>query len=148
MRFIFLSINLAFHQEGTFVPVTYVLTFDGRKVLFLVHILLVGQHYIYVRGCQICMQGPQLCAKLRHFCKLDVATSRMAFLYLNLHALQLDNSISNNCNWGYSVVQNCTSDTPYWGYLKFMTPFPGITKSIWLSKYGRYAVCTLHNTFL
>ena len=100
------------------------------------------------RGCQIGTKGPKLCAKPRHFCKLDVATSRMAFLDLNLHALQLDNSISNNCNWGCSVVQNCTSDTPYWGYLKFMTPFPGITKSIWLSKYGRYAVCTLHNTFL
>ena len=99
-------------------------------------------------ACQIGTKGPKLCAKLRHFCKLDVATTRMAFLDLNLHALQLDNSISNNCNWGYSVVQNCTSDTPYWGYLKFMTPFPGITKSIWLSKYGRYAVCTFHNTFL
>ena len=31
------------------------------------------------------MQGPKLCAKPRHFCKLDVATSRMAFLDLNLH---------------------------------------------------------------
>ena len=26
------------------------------------------------------MQGPQLCAKLHHFYKLDVATSRMALL--------------------------------------------------------------------
>ena len=41
------------------------------------------------RGCQIGMQGPQLCAEPRHFCKLDVATSRMAFLDLNLHGLQL-----------------------------------------------------------
>ena len=29
------------------------------------------------------MLGPQLCAKPRHFCKLDVATSRMAFLDIN-----------------------------------------------------------------
>ena len=44
---------------------------------------------IYVRGCQIGMQGPQLCAKPRHFCKLDVATSRMAFLDINLRVLQV-----------------------------------------------------------
>ena len=41
------------------------------------------------RGCQICMQGPQLCPEPCHFCKLDVATSRMAFLDLNLHVPQL-----------------------------------------------------------
>ena len=52
---------------------------------------------IYVfRGCQIGMQGPQLCAKPSHFCKLDVATSRMAFLDLNLHVLQVATSNSNN----------------------------------------------------
>ena len=49
-----------------------------------------------IRGCQIDMQGLQLCAKPRHFCKLDVATSRMAFLDLNLHVLQLATSNSNN----------------------------------------------------
>ena len=64
-----------------------------------------------VRGCQIGMQGPQLCAKPRHFCKLDVATSRMAFLDLNLHVLQVATPNSNNL--GCSVVQNCTSDTPW-----------------------------------
>ena len=48
------------------------------------------------RGCQIGMQGPQLCAEPRHFCKFDVATSRMAFLDLNLHVLQLATSNSNN----------------------------------------------------
>ena len=63
-----------------------------------------------IRGCQIGMQGPQLCAKPRHFCKLDVATSRIAFLDLNLHVLQV--ATSNSKNWGRSVVQNCTSDTP------------------------------------
>ena len=47
---------------------------------------LVG---MYSRRCQIGMQGPQLCTKPRHFCRLDVATSRMAFLDLNLHVLQL-----------------------------------------------------------
>ena len=51
---------------------------------------------IQFRGCQIGMQGPQLCVKLHHFCKLDVATSRMTFLDLNLHGLQLAISILNN----------------------------------------------------
>ena len=44
---------------------------------------------MHIRGCQIGMQGPQLFAKPRHFCKLDEATSRMAFLDLNLHVLQV-----------------------------------------------------------
>jgi hypothetical protein len=43
----------------------------------------------YIRGCQIGMQWPQLCAKPRHFGKLDVATSRIAFLDLNIHVLQV-----------------------------------------------------------
>ena len=59
------------------------------------------------RGCQIDIQGPQLCAKPHHFCKLDVATSRMAFL--DLFVLQVATSNSNN--WGRSVVQNCTANT-------------------------------------
>ena len=42
------------------------------------------------------MQGPQLCAKPCHFCKLDVATSRMAFLDLNLHVLQVATPKSTN----------------------------------------------------
>ena len=50
---------------------------------------------LQTRGCQIGMQGPQLCAEPRHFCKSDVATSRMAFLDLNLHVLQLATSNSN-----------------------------------------------------
>ena len=36
---------------------------------------------IITRGCQIGMQGPQLCSEPHHFCKLDMATSRMAFLF-------------------------------------------------------------------
>ena len=44
---------------------------------------------IFTRGCQIGMQGLQLCTKPRHFCKLDLATSRIAFLDLNLHVLQV-----------------------------------------------------------
>ena len=36
------------------------------------------------------------CAKPRHFCKIDVATFRMAFLDINLHVLQLATSNSNN----------------------------------------------------
>ena len=46
--------------------------------------------------CQIGMQGPQLYAKPRHFCKSDVATSIMAIVELNLHGLQVDTSNSNN----------------------------------------------------
>ena len=42
---------------------------------------------MYVRGCQTGMQGFQLWAEPRHFCKLDVATSRIAVLDLNLHVL-------------------------------------------------------------
>ena len=65
------------------------------------------------------MQGPQLCAKSHHFVKLNVATSRIAFLDLNLHVLQVTTPNSNNR--GRSVVQNCTSDTPneYIWYLAF-----------------------------
>ena len=56
----------------------------------------------YIRGCQIGMQGAQLCAEPRHFCKLDVATSRIAILELNLLVLQVATSNSNN--WRRSVV--------------------------------------------
>ena len=56
---------------------------------------LHGISGIPIRGCRIGMQGPQLCAKPRHFCKLDVATSRMAFLDLNLHVLQVATPNSN-----------------------------------------------------
>ena len=48
------------------------------------------------RGCQIGMQGPQFFAEPHHFCKLDVATSRMAFLDLNLHVLRVATSNANN----------------------------------------------------
>ena len=62
---------------------------------------------MHIRECQIGMQGPQLCAGPRHFCKLDVPSSRIAFLDLKLLVLQLGTSNSNN--WGRPVVQNCTS---------------------------------------
>ena len=55
-----------------------------------------GIRSISIRGCQIGMQGHQLCAKPRHFGKQDVATSRMAFLDLNHHVLQLATSNTNN----------------------------------------------------
>ena len=48
-----------------------------------------------IRGCQIGMQGPQLFAEPRHFCKLDVATSRIACLDLNLNVLQVATSSNN-----------------------------------------------------
>ena len=48
------------------------------------------------RGCQIGMQGSQLCAKPSHFCKLDVAASRITYIDLNLHVLQVAASNSNN----------------------------------------------------
>ena len=41
--------------------------------------------HLEFRGCRIGIQGPQLCAKSRHFRKLDVTTSRMAFLDINLN---------------------------------------------------------------
>ena len=47
-------------------------------------------------GCQIGMQGPQFCTEPRHFCKLDVATSRIAFSDFNLNVLQVATSNSNN----------------------------------------------------
>ena len=69
--------------------------FDNDTLICLSQSLVeIGN--IQFRGCQISMQGPQLCAKPRHFCKLDVATSKMAFLDLNLHVLQVATSNSNN----------------------------------------------------
>ena len=41
------------------------------------------------------MQRPQLCANPRHFCELDVATSRMAFLDLNQGPLKIWTEHSN-----------------------------------------------------
>ena len=35
------------------------------------------------------MQGPQLFTEPRHFCKLDVATSRIAYLDPNLNVYKL-----------------------------------------------------------
>ena len=46
------------------------------------------------RGCQIGMQGLKLIAEPPHFCKLDVATSRIAFLDLNLNVRQVATSNS------------------------------------------------------
>ena len=62
---------------------------EGLTVLF-------GLGGMEARDCQIGMQGPQLCPEPCHFCKFDVATSRMAFLDLNLHGLQVNTSNSNN----------------------------------------------------
>ena len=76
-----------------------------------------------IRGCQIGIQRPQFCEKPRHFWKLDMATSRMAFLDLNLHCLQLAPSNSNKRD--RSVIQNCTSDTPY-----IPTILPGMQNAI------------------
>ena len=50
-----------------------------------------------MRGCQIGLQRPQLCADPRHFCKLDVATSRIAFLdmfnKLPLHIQRIEGAL-------------------------------------------------------
>ena len=96
---------------------TYFVSSDFLLSNFLI-VLVKCKSYLWinvegsmlVRGCQIGMQGPQLCAGPRHFFKLDVPSSRLAFLDLKLHVLQLGTSNSNN--WGRTVVQNCTSDTP------------------------------------
>ena len=47
-------------------------------------------------GGQNGMQGPQFCAKRRHFCKVNVTTSRMAILDLNLHVLEVATPNSNS----------------------------------------------------
>ena len=66
-----------------------VLTNYGQiKVSNFHEFYFLKEHSIDIRGCQIGMQGPQLCAKPHHVYKLDVGTSRMAFLDLNLHVLQ------------------------------------------------------------
>ena len=54
------------------------------------------KRYMYYRGCQIGMRGPQLCAGPLQFCKLDVPSSRIAFLGLKLLVLQLGTKNSNN----------------------------------------------------
>ena len=53
------------------------------------YVFVIGRDCVYIRGCQMSKQGPQLCVKPCHFCKLVVATSRMALLDLNLsHQIQ------------------------------------------------------------
>ena len=39
------------------------------------------------------MQGPYFSAKPRHFCNLDVATPKKAYIDIKLHVLQLTTSI-------------------------------------------------------
>ena len=68
---------------------------EGKSIYLIAHSV---QRHAQFRGCQIGMQGPQLCAKPRHCCKLDLAISRMAFLDLNLYFLRVATSNSNN--WG------------------------------------------------
>ena len=66
-----------------------------KMTLFSTIVLVALCIYVrctYIRGCQNGMQGPQLCTKPCHFCKLNVATSRMAFLDLNLAC---------STSWGY-----------------------------------------------
>ena len=68
---------------------------------------------ISIDGADFPCRGPafsSLCSFYgQNICSV-VVTSRIAFLYLNLHVLKV--AISNSNNWGRSVVQNCTSDTP------------------------------------
>ena len=59
------------------------------------------------------MQGPQLCAKPRHFCKLDVATSRMAFQTLTYPTIYMFYKLPLHIQTiEGALVQNCISDTP------------------------------------
>ena len=65
---------------------------SGQNGHFTWYILFRGTSILGWRlgvGCQIGVQGPQLYVKPRHFCKLDVATSRIAFLDLNLQIKEL-----------------------------------------------------------
>ena len=70
------NIQLCFHKTSNNFQI------NGIKFQFFDKISM------YIRGCQIGMQEPQLCAKPRHFCKLDVATSRIAFLDLQIQAIE------------------------------------------------------------
>ena len=42
--------------------------------------------FLNIKRCQIGMQGPHLCAKPCHFCNLEGASSKKAFLDLKLHS--------------------------------------------------------------
>ena len=75
---------------------TGVIHVKNRQLNIIFYQFITFKFYIGPRECQISMQGPQLCAKPRHFCKLDMATSRIAFLDLNLHVVQVATSNSNN----------------------------------------------------
>ena len=50
------------------------------------------------------MQGPQLFAEPGHFCKLDVATSRIAFLDLNLNVQKLRTLCSTKLHLWHPLV--------------------------------------------
>ena len=62
-----------------------------------------------IRGCQIGMQESQLCREPCHFCKLDMATSRIAFLDLNRHAFNFPLQI-HIIDGALYLVQNFISD--------------------------------------
>ena len=68
---------------GAFVHTKYLLKFRYLNL------------YVY-RSVKSACKDSQLCAEPRHFCKLDMTPSRMAFLDLNLYVLEVATSNSNN----------------------------------------------------
>ena len=73
------------YWSGIYYLPIYLIKIFIRFVSKLHNMSLLYSVGVITRVCQIGMQGPQLCSKPRHFCKLYVATSRMAILELNLH---------------------------------------------------------------
>ena len=72
-----------------------------------------------IRGCQIGMQGPELCAEPRHFCKLDVATSRIAILDLNL------STCSTSCHFKFKQLRAlCSTKLHLWHPLMDIQAYP------------------------
>ena len=102
---------------------------SGQNGHFTWYILFRGTSILGWRlgvGCQIGVQGPQLYVKPRHFCKLDVATSRIAFFNLKLHNYYvLQVSTSNLKNWGHSVLRSKLNlwHPLNWRYLQYYLPF-------------------------
>ena len=74
-----------------------------------------------------------------------MATSKTAFLDLPLHVLQLATSNSNNL--GPSVVQNCTTDTPYILQKSFIKSTFTNFESVCIKKNDRLLCSLFYQTF-
>ena len=87
---------------------------------------------VFTGGCQIGMQGP-LCPEPRQFCKLDTATSRKAFLDLNLHVLQLATIIEGALQ--YKIAPLTPPNVDRYTYMH-IRPLPTFYDNLWNSHMG------------